>query len=125
MQSVMVFVKRSGVLIACRAFPSPDGATWQCGVCGTHPLLRASFGVMSGFWRCECGAEVELMVDGKPVAIEEVAQVMPARHAPRDEDVMFPQQNAPAKPKRKRRRKLTDKDFLRECGIATTEEPTC
>jgi hypothetical protein len=77
MKAIAVFVKKeeSGILVPCRVFPAPDGATWQCGVCGAHPLLRASFGVMSGLWRCGCGAEVELMVDGQPVAIEDVAQL--------------------------------------------------
>jgi len=117
MTEVNVFVKRNGVFVACRVFPSPDGCTWQCGACGLHPLLRASFGVMSGLWRCQCGAETALFVDGKPVAIEEVAHLMPA-NAP-------PQENVAAKPKRKRVRKLKDQDFLRECGIANLiqEEP--
>jgi hypothetical protein len=118
MKAIAVFVKKeeSGILVPCRVFPAPDGATWQCGVCGTHPLLRASFGVMSGLWRCSCGAEVELMVDGQPVAIEDVAQVIPA---PADVTHVT---NVPAKPKRKRQRKLKDEDFLRECGIAIPEE---
>ncbi len=116
--SLAVFVKRNGILVACRAHPAPDGATWQCPTCGFHPLLRASFGVMSGLWRCQCGAEVELLVDGKPVAIEEVAELIPA---PADV-VPAEQQNVPAKPKRKRTRKLKDADFLRECGIANLEE---
>lgn len=105
---VAIFVKRSGVLIACKAHQAPDGATWQCGACGFHPLLRASFGVMSGLWRCDCGAEVELFVDGKAVAIEEVAQVIPA---PADVVPAEPV-NAPAKPKRKRSKKTSDKDFV-------------
>lgn len=121
---ISVFVKRNGILVACRTFPAPDGATWQCGTCGFHPILRASYGVMSGLWRCECGAEVELLVDGKPVAIEEVAEVLPgpADIEPQVSQHQVPQQNVPAKPKRKRQRKLTDEDFLRECGIANPEE---
>lgn len=118
MRQLAVFVKRNGVLIACRAYPAPDGATWQCGACDFHPLLRASFGVMSGLWRCQCGAEVELMVDGEPVAIEEVAEIMPA-----PAEIVPEQANVDAKPKRKR--KLKDADFLRECGIAIEEEKPC
>src|SRR6266436_6241136 len=116
MTEVSVFVKRNGILVACRVFPAPDGCTWQCGVCGLHPLLRATFGVMSGFWRCQCGAETELMVDGKPVPIQEVAHVVPSSNGE-----VPSQQNVPAKPKRKRTRKLKDEDFLRECGISLGE----
>lgn len=119
--SLAVFVKRNGILVACRPHPAPDGATWQCPTCGFHPLLRASFGVMSGLWRCQCGAEVELLIDGKPVAIEEVATVLPA---PADFVSAAQQQNVPAKRTRRRSQKLTtkDKDFLRELRIAIPEE---
>jgi hypothetical protein len=57
-----------------------------------------------------------LLVDGKPVEIEEVAQLIPA---PFD---VSTQVQPPAQPKRKRVRKVKDEDFLRECGIANTLE---
>lgn len=113
MNQLAVFVKRSGVLVACRAYPAPDGCVWECSACGLVPLLRASFGVMSGMFRCQCGAEVELFVDGEIVKLEEVG-VKP-----------FPSAVSELKPKRTRRRKMSDEDFLRECGItadATSEE---
>jgi hypothetical protein len=125
MKAIAVFVKKSGVLVGCRVYPTDDGCLWQCGVCGTMPLLRASFGVMSGYWRCPCGAEVELLIDGQPVELQEI-NVLPNGMAA--EGNFAAPEETPEKPKRKRRRKLNDEDFLRECGIArdaTPEEESC
>lgn len=120
MKAVTVLIKRNGLIFPCMPHPAPDGATWQCGCCGAHPILRASFGLMSGVWRCVCGGELELIVDGVVVPIEEVAEV--ENTAFPIDATAAPAANVPAKPKRKRHRKLKDEDFLRECGIADPEE---
>jgi hypothetical protein len=104
--SVMVFVQRSGVLVACRAFPEPDGYHWNCPLCD-QTVMRASFGVLNGLTRCTCGADTELIVDGRTIEISalNVLEQQPV------------QESAPQP-----RGVVNDEDFLRECGIATQEE---
>ena len=110
-QSIAVFVKKSGILVACRSHPQPDGAIWICALCDAA-IIRASFGVLNGLWRCSCGNDVELLVNGVPVDLEAEQRKTFAE---------MQSQNVPAKPKRKRQRKLSDEDFLRECGITIKE----
>jgi hypothetical protein len=111
MTSVMVFVKRSGVLVACRNFQVPDGCFWRCAHCDTI-LMRASFGVLNGLTRCTCGSDVELLVDGQAVDVDEL-NVLAGR-----------QPNATAEPTPAPQR-VNDEDFLRECGIAMEEKDQC
>jgi hypothetical protein len=109
MKSVAVFIKRNGVLIPCPVRPTPDGCVWRCVNCHEH-VIRASFGVLSGLWRCQCGCEVELLVDGQAIDLEELNALQPQYQTEED---------GGTKP-------VNDSDFLRELGIqpdlATTEE---
>jgi hypothetical protein len=127
MNAIAVFVKKSGVLVPCKAYPEPDGAVWRCAICDLA-IVRASFGVLNGMWRCQCGCEVEVVMDGCPVDLEAAATTIHDRDivgTVGDEPPQNLELNAPEKPKRKRARKLTDEDFLRECGIAIKEEEPC
>ena len=105
MTSVMVFVKRSGILVPCKPCPTPDGAFWRCAHCN-EILMRASFGVLNGMVRCFCGSEVELLVGGRPVDIEEL-------------NVLNREQEPTPEPPTG---EFDEAEFLRECGIAISEE---
>jgi hypothetical protein len=77
MKRVAVFVRLGGpVRVACRAYPSPTGAVWHCAHCNAA-IISASFGVLSGFWRCPCGADVGLFVDGKQIDMQEMNALAP------------------------------------------------
>lgn len=107
MKQVAVFLRRdAGVLLPCPVCPTPDGACWRCGLCRAI-VIRVAFGVMNGLWRCQCGAEVALFVDGEEIDIEGMHSELPEV------------QHGEAK-------ELNDSDFLRELGItpdlATTED---
>jgi hypothetical protein len=69
MDCVAVFVKRAGILVPCRAYAEPDGALWRCACC-EGALIRASYGILNGLWRCPCGCEVELLVNGLAIDLE-------------------------------------------------------
>lgn len=73
---------------------------WECGNC-SEICCRVSFGVMNGFWRCRCGLETEVTVDGKIVDLKQF------NTAPRE---WF----APAEPQPQ----SSDEKFLQMCGIA-------
>jgi hypothetical protein len=115
MSSVMIFVKRNGLLVACPSERTQDGAEWYCPHCESI-VIRASFGVMNGTLICRCGSQVELVVDGIPVDPEKL-NVLPG--TPRS---FVTQPKETPRRGRTRRKKLTDEDFLRECGIATEGE---
>ena len=108
MKSIMVFVKRGGILVACRNYRTPDGCFWRCAHCETI-LMRASFGIMNGFYRCTCGSDVELLVDGQAIEIEDLT-VAPA---------MFGGAAVEPTPAPQR---TNDEDFLRGCGIAMEDD---
>ena len=111
MSEVAVFIRtESGILAPCPSHRTPDGAVWSCQLCRAV-LMRASFGVLSGLYRCRCGSDVELLIDGRSVDIEAMGQEgVPMRYEPA---------LAPSKD-------FKDEDFLRELGIspdlATTED---
>jgi hypothetical protein len=168
MNSVMIFVKRNGLLVACPSQRTQDGAEWYCPHCESI-VIRASFGVMNGTLICRCGSQVELVVDGVPVDPEklnvlpgsppqysshvdservirrrtrsklrpfEYFRVPEAEPLPEGfEEAPEAHDNGRIRPqfygcgrleneqrRTKRRKKLTDEDFLRECGIATEGE---
>lgn len=132
MTSVIVVSKRNGVLLPCRPHQQADGFVWFCGACVTSPICRVSFGVMNGLWRCQCGAEIEVCVDGEMVDLAALAVPSPddirramdgslassagtwnnlkraPQPSPPDNVVPFP--------------KKTDNEFLQGCGIALDED---
>jgi hypothetical protein len=110
MKSVMVFVKRSGILVGCRNYPVPDGCFWRCAHCEAI-IMRASFGVMNGLYRCTCGSDVELLVDGQAIEIEALDS------STNQEGELIPHPNPAPAPQR-----VSDEDFLRECGIAMEDD---
>lgn len=130
MVSILVFVKRGGVLAGCKPKPEPDGCLWLCPRCN-EAVIRVSFGVMNGCLHCACGAEVELIVDGKTVDIEEL-NVLPGRppklttadigalqlemlHKRWANEAANAAQNTPAPA-------IDDEEFLRGCGILTEDK---
>jgi hypothetical protein len=105
----------SGVLLPCAAAPEPDGALWCCALCG-QACIRCSFGVMQGLWRCQCGAEIQFLVDGRWIDPRQIEPLEPIAADKR--------KTAEAeKPKRTRKKRIkSDKDFLTQCGIAPLTE---
>lgn len=101
MTPVDVFAKCEGeeIWIQCPGYVTPDGCFWNCAHCSSL-IIRASFGQMNGVYRCQCGAEITLLVDNQVVDIRELNGI----RAP-----------GAAQP-------VNDKDFLRDCGIATEEK---
>lgn len=128
MKEIAVFVQRSGILLPCKVYPSATGCSWICANCEKIQIMSATLGVLSGFWRCPCGVDVELIVDGKIIDIQEMNAL--EQHGLRsalDEQRPYTeydlQQDAIRILKKKQ---VTDEDFLRECGIsagAIEEEP--
>lgn len=105
---IAVFVKNNGILAPCRVSPQPDGAVWVC-PCGVF-VIRATYGVLSGMWRCQCGREIEVIVNGVTIDMEELGE-MPAQ-----------QQQQPTQPASGATAGagggFSDEGFLRGMGIA-------
>lgn len=103
---IAVFVKSNGILVPCKVHPAADGAVWVC-PCGTY-IIRASHGVLSGMYRCYCGKDVELIVDGQTVDIEELQELPTATNLPSPSAEAMTAGDI----------KQNDEDFLRGFGIA-------
>lgn len=67
--SVIIVAKREGLILPCFPRVEPDGYSWTCPACPTI-VARISYGLMNGLWRCECGAEIEVCVDGVRLDLE-------------------------------------------------------
>ena len=114
MVSICVFVKRNGILAGCKPKPEPDGCLWLCPRCN-EAVIRVSFGVMNGRLHCACGSEVELIVDGQIVDIEEL-NVLPG--TPPTQRWEHEAVNKLNEPQSTPAPAADDKEFLRGCGIS-------
>lgn len=65
----MVLAKRNELLAPCHPYQEADGWVWRCAWC-EEIICRVSFGVMNGNYRCPCGAELEISVDGHLVDLD-------------------------------------------------------
>lgn len=70
--SVSVKPEGGGEPIPCMAHLERDGASWKCGICG-ETCTRLSFGVINGFWRCCCGGELVICVNGEVADLSKYA----------------------------------------------------
>ena len=125
MSHVMVMIRtEAGILMPCEASPQPDGAAWACAVCG-ELCIRVSFGVMQGLWRCRCGVDVQLLVDGRFIDPREIQPLEPvSKMAPIRPITQEELESDMPKPKRVRKKRIkSDKDFLSQCGIAPLTKP--
>jgi hypothetical protein len=128
-KQVAVFVKRSGILMPCKVYPSATGCSWICANCEKIQIMSADLGVLSGFWCCPCGVEVELIVDGQTINIQEMnALEQEGLRSALDEERPYTERDLQQDAIRTlKKKKVTDEDFLRECGISATaiEEEPC
>jgi hypothetical protein len=84
--------------------------------CGTI-CCRASFGMINGVRQCQCGAEVELQVDGKVVDLSRFAMSRDKTFAVMAIGLRFGKDGDQPVTYAE-----TDRDFLKECGIAAQHE---
>lgn len=124
MKEIAVFVKFGGpLLVPCRGYrgyQAPSGCFWHCAYCELV-IIAVNLGVLSGFWRCPCGAEVVLLVDGQEVNMQAMNALDKSQEQPDETDTgnwnglarrpvsdLLPNPQAP----------LTDDEFARQCGFA-------
>lgn len=121
MTSVIIVAKRNALILPCLPHPEADGFSWHCPAC-SGIVARVSFGIMNGVWRCRCGAEIEMCVDGVPIDLQRLTiedKIGIAKAMAHSEEQGSQIVNVIPFPERITAR---DKEFLEACNIALDDD---